>query len=197
MNKKAQLSNFITIIGGILVFGLIVFLFLFFTVGLKQIFTENILSPIVNQTLNATSSMVSTDIVNAVNTAQGSYASNWFNFDIVFLLVFIIFVIELFYTASKTTIDNIFSFFGLITIFQIGFLFALTFIGVIRDWLILNFYTNLFDLTNVHTPIIDVFLSNVNLISFILFLACIMISVLDWKFIVDKVTGQEEQVVEE
>jgi len=189
MNNKSQISQFWLIIGVIAAFSIIIFFFLFFTVGLKQIIGENLIQPTMNYTLNATSNMINTETINTVNNMESMWNTDFMNFDLYFILIFLIFVIELFYSASKVSIDNIFSFFGIITVGNLLFLGILTFVGQIREWLILNLYTNLFDLSTVNTPIIDIFLKNANIISFILFLCCILIAALDWQQVKEKLTG--------
>ena len=181
MNKKSQVSRFWLIAGLILMFGMIIFMYLFFSVGLKQIISEELIQPAINSSLNATSHMLTPTTIAEINNMQSMWDGDWFNFDLFFLFMFLVFVIELFYTASQVSIDNVFSFFGLITIGNMLFLFVLAFVSQIRDWLLLNFYTNLFDLSLVNTPITDLFLSNIGIISFILFLVCILISTLDWQ----------------
>ena len=189
MNKKSQINRFWAIGGLIMVFGIIIFMFLFFSVGLKQIISEELMQPAINSSLNATSHLLTTETIGQINNIQTIWDGDWLNFDLFFLFMFLVFVIELFYTASKTSIDNIFSFFGLITMGNMLFLFVLSFVSAVRDWLIDNFYTNLFDLSMVSTPITDIFLSNIGIISFILFLICILISTLDWQQVKEKLVG--------
>lgn len=195
MNKKGQLSKFWGIISMIAVFGIIIFIFLFFSVGLKQIIGEELLKPLINSSLNATSTMLTNETINSINNVQTIWDGNWFNYDLFFIIIFLTFVIELFYTSSQIKIDNMFSFFGLLTIGQLLFLFVLSFIATIRDWLITNLYTNLFDLSLISTPIIDMFISKIDIISFILFLICILISALDWQQIKEKIfnIGSDER----
>jgi len=189
MNKKSQLDKFWLIGGLIMIFGVIIFMFLFFSVGLKQIIGEELIKPAINSSLNATSSMLTNSTINTINNIQTIWDGNWFNFDLFFLFMFLVFIIELFYTAAQVKINNMFSFFGLITIGNMLFLFVLSFISTVRDWLMNNFYNNLFDLTLINTPITDIFISNISIISFILFLICILISTLDWQQVKEKVTG--------
>jgi len=192
MNKKGQISNFYNIIALIMIFSIVIFLFLFMTVGMKQIFSDNILEPTINATLAGTTSLIDNNTVSQVNNLKTTYDSNWFNYDLFFIILVLIFISEIFYTASQTSIDNIFTFFGLITIGNMIFLFLLTFIGVIRDWLILNLYTNFFELSSVNTPIIDYFIANINILSFSLFIICIAIATLNWRNIFEKVSRISE-----
>jgi len=189
MNKKGQLNKFWAIGGLIAIFGILIFMFLFFSVGLKQIISEELMQPAINSSLNATSHMLTAETIGQINNIQSTWDGDWFNFDLFFLFMFLVFVIELFYTASQVSIDNIFSFFGLITMGNMLFLFVLSFVSSVRDWLIENFYTNLFDLSMVSTPITDIFLYNIGIISFILFLICILIATLDWQQVKEKLVG--------
>ena len=189
MNKKAQINKFWIIGTSIMLFGIVIFLFLFVSVGLKQIIGEELIAPVVTTSLNATSGMISAGTVATVNNIETTWNTNFINYDIFFLLIFLIFVVELFYTASKVSIDNMFSFFGLITVGNILFLFVLSFVETVRDWLITNLYVNLFDLSLVSTPIIDIFVTNIVIISFILFLTCILIAALDWRQVKEKLIG--------
>lgn len=189
LEKKSQLNKFWLIGGLIMVFGIIIFMYLFFSVGLKQIIGEELIQPVFNATLNATSNLLTSGTITTINDMETIWHTDFLNFDLFFLFMFLVFVIELFYTTSKISIDNIFSFFGLITIGNMLFLFVLVFVSQIRDWLILNFYTNLFDLSMVNTPIIDIFISNIAMISFILFLICILIATLDWQQVKGKLSG--------
>ena len=58
------------------------------------------------------------------------------------------------------------------------FLLVLFFFTTLRDWLLTNFYYNLFDLSGVSTPIIDFFISspNMEIILFIWFLLIILVN---------------------
>ena len=196
MNKKGQISNMYIIIGMILVLGILLFVYLFLTVGVKQIVSENILAPSINASLNATSHLLDSGTITSINNLQTQYDSSWFNFDLFFLLIFSIYLFQLFYVSAKTSIDNIFTFLGFITIGNMLFLFILSFVETIREWLTTNFYYNLFDLSLINTPIIDLVVSNIQVISFVLFSICIMIATLDWQFIKERIVGANE-VVEE
>jgi hypothetical protein len=185
------------IIGLILSLGILIFIFLFMTVGIKQIVSENILEPSINATLTATSSLLDNNTINNVNALQTQYDTDWFNYDLFFILIFIIYVSQLFYLSAKTKIDNIFTFMGFATFGNMIFLFALTFIDTIREWLTTNLYYNLFDLSLINTPIIDFVVTNIQFISFILFVVCVLISGLDWQVIKEKITGNNSVEVEE
>ncbi len=189
MNKKGQINGFWAIGGLIMIFGIIVFIFLFSSVGLKQIIGEELIKPAYNSTLNATSNMLTPATISTINDMESLWYTDWFNFDLFFLFMFLVFIIELFYTASSVKINNMFSLLGLLTMGNMLFLFVLSFVSQIRDWLIENFYTNLFDLTTISTPITDAFISNISIISFILFLLCILISALDWIEVKNRITG--------
>ena len=130
MNNKGQVSDLGKILFSILAFGFIIFLFLFLSVGLKQIMSENVMTPVRTTLLNSTSSMISAETVAGVNSMQTGYDRDWFNYDLFFLLIMIIYVINLIYSASRVQFDNIFTFFGVITIFNMGLLFALTFLCI-------------------------------------------------------------------
>lgn len=197
LNKKSQyFTDFMRIAWIILIFGLLIFMFLFFTVGFKQIFSENILAPTINSTLNAVNSTgknFTTAQVNDINNFQTMWDIDWFNYDIFFLVWFIgIFTLSV-YEAAQIKAPNFFSFSGLLTIGTMIFLLLLTIVGKVRDYLILNFYTNLFNTALVSTPLIDWFITNIQLISFIWFIILILVSLFDWGDLYKSVTDQGGQ----
>lgn len=175
----------------IIVFGLMIFFFLFFTIGFKQIMSENIIAPAVNQTLygmNASGVSMRSDTEGYITNAQSMYAADWFNADLYFLVFFLTAFIGSVYSAAKLQAPNFYTFWGVSTFGTMFFLFLLTVIGQIREWLLANFYTNVFNLTNISTPIIDWFVNNLQMISFVWFLALLLISFLDWENIIKNIT---------
>lgn len=189
MSKKSQfLPQFMPIMAFILVFGLFIFIFLFFTVGFKQMMSENIIAPTVNATttgLNSSGVTLRSDVYGDITGLQNTYASNWFDYDLFFIVFFLSAFVYTIYSASKVQTPNFYTFWGMSTFGTMAFLLVLTLVGQVRDWLLLNLYTNLFDLSLVSTPIIDWFLSNIQMISFIWFLILLLVAFLEWDMIKD------------
>lgn len=180
----------------IIVFGLMIFFFLFFTIGFKQIMSENIIAPAVNQTLygmNASGVSMRSDTEGYITNAQSMYAADWFNADLYFLVFFLTAFIGSVYSAAKLQAPNFYTFWGVSTFGTMFFLLFLTIVGQVRDWLILNFYTNFFNLSNVSTPIIDWFINNIQLISFVWFLIILIVAFLDWDMVLKQVTNDSTE----
>lgn len=173
----------------ILIFGILIFVFLFATVGFKQLWSENILEPAINSSLTAGNNAgMRSDTASYVNGVKTEFDTDWYNYDLFFLIFFFTAVSITVYGAAKTQAPNFYTFWGVATFGTMFFLFLLTVIGQIREWLLANFYTNVFNLTNISTPIIDWFVNNLQMISFVWFLALLLISFLDWENIIKNIT---------
>jgi len=172
MNKKANIR---TVIGVVLLFSLAIFIFLFSTIGLQQIFSENIIDPV----SDGLTPLVSAGTVTTIDSYTAWYDTTWFEYDLFFLLFVIVAMAGTILSAYKERKMGWASFFGYITIGSYIFLLALSFITNLTDWLILNFYYNMFDLSGLDTPIIDFFIDNIHIISFVWFLVIILVNQFD------------------
>jgi len=188
MKKKGNMQ---TIIGTILLFSVVMFVFLFSTIGLKQIFSENIIAPV----LTELSPQVSTATQTTINDYSLTYALEWFDYDLFFLIFVLVAFSGTVLSAYKEKKLGWMSFFGYITVGSYVFLLALTFVTTISDWLILNFYQNLFNLMVIDTPIIDFFIEEIHIISFIWFIIIIFVNQFDLGGFVKRNT--DEGIVEE
>jgi len=172
MNKKGNVRS---IFAGILIFGIVMFIFLFSTVGLKQIFSENLINPVKTNL----SPLVSSGTSTTLDGYESQYNLDWFNYDLFFLLFFLVAFIGSIISAYKETTIGWASFFGYVTIGSYIFLLALTFITGLFNWLMTNFYYGLFDLSGIDTPIISFFAAHISLISFIWFLVILIVNQFD------------------
>jgi len=188
MNKKGNMQ---TIIGTILLFSVVIFIFLFSTVGVKQIFSENIIAP----TLSELSPQVSASTQTTISSWKDIFDLEWFDYDLFFLVFVLVAFSGTVLSAYKEKKLGWTSFFGYITIGSYVFLLALTFVTTISDWLMVNFYQNLFNLMLVDTPIIDFFIEQIHIISFIWFLVVIFVNQFDLGGFVKRNT--DEGIVEE
>jgi len=79
MNSKAGIKG---ILPTILLFGILLFVFLFATVGLKQMYSENIIAPVITAALTA-SPTLDVGTVATINGFQTWWDLDWFNFDFI------------------------------------------------------------------------------------------------------------------
>ncbi|MDH4127274.1 MAG: hypothetical protein OEV44_00860 [Spirochaetota bacterium] len=194
MKSKKGLNNTITTI---IIFSLFIFIFLFATVGFKQIFSENIIQPVLDQTLALNKTFtIAPSIQAAQQSVKDSYDLDFFNYDLFFLVIFISMFIGTIFSAQQSKKLGLMSFFGMISVGTWIFLLIISIVTQISDWLVLNLYTNLFDLTSINTPIIDFFLANVSFICFLWFIIILIINQIDFQDVFRRVTeseGREEE----
>ena len=173
---------------------IITFLFLFFTIGFKQIFSENIITPVLNASLGAVGDQLTAGTISTLNSFQAKYDEPFFNYDLFFLVLMFGFATIAITSSYKSRKMGYRSFFGYITIGSWLFFLILGLINEVGSWLILNFYTNLFNTSLISTPIIDWFVSNMTFYSFLLFFICLLANQFD---IADIVRGDSEGRAEE
>ncbi len=170
MNIK---GNMMSIIAVVLMFSIVMFIFLFSTIGVHQIFNENIISPVVD---NVATLGVSNTTMTTVNEYKDFYSFDFINYD----LFFLVFIVTVFggtvFSAYRSTQLGMLSFFGYITIGTYIFFLALGFITSISDYMLTNFIYGLFDTATIEMPIIDFFVNNIQLISFIWFLVILLVN---------------------
>lgn len=194
MNNKKGLSQ---VWGTIVIFSLFIFVFLFATVGFKQIMSENILQPVLDQTLLLNESFtIAPSIQSAQQNVVDGFNTQWFDYDLFFLVIFILAFSSTIFSAKQSQKLGLLSFFGMVSIGTWIFLFIVGVMTQLSDWLIFNLYTNLFDLTSINTPIIDFFLSNISFICFLWFIIILIVNQIDFQDIVRRVSqseGREEE----
>ena len=193
INKKGLTNS----IGIIIIFSLFIFIFLFATVGYKQIFSENIIQPVLDVTLSLNQTLtIPASIQTAQQTVADGYNLPFFDYDLYFLVTFLLAFTSTIFSAQRAKKLGLMSFFGMVSIGSWIFLLIITIMTQLSDWLILNLYTNLFDLTGINTPIIDFFLSNISFICFLWFVVILIINQIDFQDVFRRVSeseGREEE----
>lgn len=175
----------------VLGFSLIGILGFFFAVFIFQIGDEYILTNINNVANDSYINLgVSTDMQTHIGDSLTAYRDLIIPYDLFFLFSWVaVFGMSLI-TAYKSREDSYMSFFGSITIGLIVFMFVLSFLVTIFDWIVLNLIQGVvsFDLTT--TPIILFYIDNIGFISFIWASILIIINKLTFALI----RGQDEDI---
>ena len=169
----------------VLIFGIFSF-FLLFNFSLLTEVGEDVA---INITHNVTKTLgidsgFSTEMLDHIDNAQTKYAAvnSALPIDLFFLVLIMSTFILTVLTAIQSRKSGVISFFGFLTVGSMIFLFVLTFVEQVRDWLMDNFYYNIFDLSSIATPIADYYLNNSVVISFLWFIVLILINQFDGGF---------------
>ena len=175
----------------VLSFGLLGILGVFFAIFTFQIGDEYILTPI-NDIANDSYAQlgISEQIQTHIDDSLTNYRSLNLPYDLFFLFSWLgIFGLSLI-TAYKSREEGYMSFFGSITLGLMIFLFVLSFMVTIFDWIVLNLIQGVvsFDLTT--TPIILFYVDNIEFISFIWAVILIIVNKLTFAL----VRGKEEDI---
>jgi len=175
----------------ILGFGLMGIMGFFFSVFIFQIGDEYILTNIQTVANDSYSNLgISSQIQTHIDDSLADYRALILPYDLFFLFSWIaVFGMSLI-TAYKSREDSYMSFFGSITVGLMVFLFVLSFLITIFDWIVLNLIQGVvnFDLTT--TPIILFYIDNIGIISFIWASILIIVNKLTFSLI----RGKEEDI---
>jgi len=168
----------------VLSFSLIGILGFFFAVFIFQIGDEYILTELNDVANDSYSGLgISSQMQTHIDDSLTNYRNLILPYDLFFLFSWIsVFGLSLI-TAYKSRETGYMSFFGAITISLMVFLFILSFLIVIVDWIVLNLIQGVveFDLTT--TPIILFYINNLAIISFLWASVLIIINKLNFSLV--------------
>jgi len=154
------------LLGFIFMFSLFSIFAFFSALFIFQVGDELILTPIQNMSNNSGIN-ISVQMQTHINDSLAGYKNLNVPFDLYFLTSLILTFISSIWVSFKNREESFISFFGLITIGLLGFLFMAGIVNSIADWIVLNMITNFlgFDITS--TPIFNWYITNLTFINFI------------------------------
>jgi len=168
-------------LGIILSFAFLSMMYLFTSVFIFEVGDEYIISPSVEIFAEtATQLDLDSQTLNTINSIDENYQSLEIPYDMGFIILLVFSVIISFYTSFQARALGHGSFYGLLTIGMVFFLFMFGFVEILTNW----FYDNMvfgfleFDITN-KAPLMYAFLQNSALYSFVWAMALILINKLD------------------
>jgi len=168
----------------VLSFSLIGILGFFFAVFIFQIGDEYILTELNDVANDSYSGLgISSQMQTHIDDSLTNYRNLILPYDLFFLFSWIsVFGLSLI-TAYKSRETGYMSFFGAITISLMVFLFILSFLIIVVDWIVLNLIQGVveFDLTT--TPIILFYINNLAIISFLWASVLIIINKLNFSLV--------------
>lgn len=163
----------------VIVFGIIIFIFILMTIGVHQIVWGSFVEPVRDQLVSAGTGQLTPDQLTFLYDLGEGYNQDFLNYDIVFLITFIGLFTGTIIMSNKARKLGIWSFFGMTSIGSMVVLFLLSIVEKVRVWLFDNIINQMFDMSQISTPIIDWFINNTPLVCFIWFLVLLFVNQID------------------
>ena len=183
----------------ILAFSFMVVVIFFYSLLIYQIGDEYVLAELDNVTTQIAPSMgVSGSMQTHIHSLYEDYQNLNVPYDLGFVITFILFFSSSIWSAHKSKELGWLSFFGVLTIGFMIFLFTTGFIVTIKDWFVLNLIENFLGFELATVPIFNYYINNMGMINLFWFVVLMVVNKLNFTFARDteddvNVIGGNEQ----
>lgn len=179
MNKKGITKLF----GVSLAFMIVTVIAFFAVVFVQEIGHDNILIPLANISNQSAGTLgLSSTMQDYIQEQPDNFNAVIVPYDLYFLLSFLATFISSVIVSYKSREESFMSFFGLITIGMMIFLFVLGFMQTVQDWIITNLIEGFLEFDLITTPIINWYFDNVEIINFAWAAILIIINKINFSF---------------
>jgi len=183
MKNKKGLSFFVALIIG---FGVVATVFMFLSLLVYDTgkdYVIDISADVGRDVLANYTELPAYQGVDTIDQIQQDYDDFLIPYDIFFLLSFLVAFGSTVFISWQAQREGIFSFFGYIFIGSLLLLLITVFINDFNIWFQANLFDTVFADSNVSTPILDFYLSNMAIINLLWWLILVLVNNMDRNFI--------------
>lgn len=169
-----------TIVQFIVIFGVILMMFMFGLIFIKEGGDQFIIDPLEDIAIQvANNSGAPDETVQTLGVLQTAYDKLTMPYDLLFFAFWMMAIGTTFVASFKARKLPITSFFGILFVGSLLLLLIISFVAQFTDWFILNFYDLLFSDLGIDTPIMAYFFSNMSWIVYLWIMVCVFINRID------------------
>lgn len=178
----------------ILAFAMTMVFFIFSVLLVFEVGQQYLIAPIADEGRNLLANetgLPDSQGIDTINQLETDLSNFTLPYDLFFLLGFLAVFGSTVLSSWKAKKEGVFSTFGYLFLGSMILLLGLTFINEFNTWFIANLIIPLFPGTSISTPLIDFFIGNIAIISFIWWIILVIVNFMDKSF-VSRSGGVEE-----